>query len=131
MAEPCLVAVVGGPPLRPGFHERHRRWHDEPGQCESRDPDPEARRRVVPLSLAASEPPAISRWRGWTEMVLVALGFSSLTAILTYPLAFRLGSIGRVDNGDGQFSIWNVAWVARALVLDPLHVFDANIFYPH
>src|SRR4029453_1423565 len=28
------------------------------------------------------------------------------------------------------FSIWNVAWVARTLVLDPLHVFDANIFYP-
>jgi hypothetical protein len=64
-------------------------------------------------------------------MALVALGFSGLTVILTYPLAFRLGSIGRVDNGDGQFSIWNVAWVARTLVLDPLHVFDANIFYPH
>src|SRR5262245_45697696 len=64
-------------------------------------------------------------------MALVVLGFSSLTVILTYPLTFRLGSIGRVDNGDGQFSIWNVAWVARALVLDPLHVFDANIFYPH
>ena len=63
-------------------------------------------------------------------MALVALGFSGLTVIVTYPLAFRLGSIGRVDNGDGQFSIWNVAWVARTLVLDPLHVFDANIFYP-
>jgi hypothetical protein len=64
-------------------------------------------------------------------MALIALGFSSLTIVLTYPLAFRLRSIGRVDNGDGQFSIWNVAWVARTLVLDPLHVFDANIFYPH
>jgi hypothetical protein len=86
----------------------------------------------VPPSFAASEPSApISRWRGWRETALVVLGFSSLTVILTYPLAFRLGSIGRVDNGDGQFSIWNVAWVARTLVLDPLHVFDANIFYPH
>jgi hypothetical protein len=28
-------------------------------------------------------------------------------------------------------AIWNVAWVARTLVTDPLHVFDANIFYPH
>jgi len=55
-----------------------------------------------------------------------------LTAALTAPLAFRLGSVAyRVGNGDGQFSIWNTAWVARALVLDPLHVFDANIFYPH
>jgi hypothetical protein len=24
-----------------------------------------------------------------------------------------------------------VAWVARTLIVDPLHVFDANIFYPH
>lgn len=59
------------------------------------------------------------------------LGFSALTIVFTYPLAFHIGSIARVDNGDGQFSIWNVAWVARALVRDPLHVFDANIFYPH
>ncbi len=43
----------------------------------------------------------------------------------------RMGKVGRVDNGDGKLSIWNVAWVARALVADPRHVFDANIFYPH
>src|SRR5207253_3779982 len=48
-----------------------------------------------------------------------------------YPLALHPGTLARVDNGDGQFPIWNVAWVARALVLDPRHVFDANIFYPH
>ena len=54
-----------------------------------------------------------------------------LTVALTYPFAFNLGHVGRVDNGDGQFSIWNVAWVARTLVADPRHVFDANIFYPH
>ena len=66
------------------------------------------------------------------EFAIVLLGFAALTALLTFPLAFHLGSLAyRIDNGDGQFSIWNVAWVARALVLDPLHVFDANIFYPH
>ncbi|HMD35134.1 MAG TPA: hypothetical protein VKH42_09205 [Vicinamibacterales bacterium] len=68
---------------------------------------------------------------GWREFVVAALGFSALTVVFTFPLAFHLGSVGRADNGDGQFSIWNVAWVARALVVDPLHVFDANIFYPH
>ena len=61
---------------------------------------------------------------------MLAVG-AVLTVALTYPLAFKIGSVGRVDNGDGQFSIWNVAWVARTLVVDPLHVFDANIFYPH
>lgn len=59
------------------------------------------------------------------------LVFVALTAALTYPLAFRLGSVAyRPDNGDGQFSVWNTSWVARALVLNPRHVFDANIFYP-
>ncbi len=68
---------------------------------------------------------------GWRELLLVLLVSSTLTAAMTYPIAFRMGSVGRVDNGDGQFSIWNVSWVARTLVVDPRHVFDANIFYPH
>lgn len=68
---------------------------------------------------------------GWREAASVCLLFSALTVLLTFPLAIHLGSVGRADNGDGQFSIWNVAWVARTLVVDPLHVFDANIFYPH
>lgn len=73
-----------------------------------------------------------SRDRGAREAVLVVLGFALLTAALTAPLAWRMGAVAyRVSNGDGQFSIWNTAWVARALVRDPWHVFDANIFYPH
>jgi hypothetical protein len=67
----------------------------------------------------------------WPELTGVALAFVALTVVMTFPLAFRVGTLGRVDNGDGQFSIWNVAWVARTLVVDPRHVFDANIFYPH
>lgn len=72
------------------------------------------------------------RLRGLREAVLVTVGFAVLTAALTAPLAFRLGAVAyRISNGDGQFSVWNTAWVARALVRQPLHVFDANIFYPH
>jgi hypothetical protein len=67
----------------------------------------------------------------YRELGLVLLASALLTAALTYPLAFKIGHVGRIDNGDGQFSIWNVAWVARTLVVDPRHVFDANIFYPH
>jgi hypothetical protein len=65
------------------------------------------------------------------ELALVVLVAAALTVAMTYPVAFEMGRVGRVDNGDGQISIWNVAWVARTLVVDPLHVFDANIFYPH
>src|SRR5215510_11618097 len=71
----------------------------------------------------------MTRRRG--ELAAVVLVSAILAVVFTYPIAFKLGRSGRVDNGDGQLSIWNVAWVARALVLDPLHVFDANIFYPH
>jgi hypothetical protein len=69
--------------------------------------------------------------RGWREGALVLLAYAGITAALTYPLVFHLGTLGRTENNDAQFSIWNVAWVARTLVVDPRHVFDANIFYPH
>src|SRR6185295_8512365 len=65
------------------------------------------------------------------ELAAVVLGCGILAVVFTYPIAFKLGRSGRIENGDGQLSIWNVAWVARTLVVDPLHVFDANIFYPH
>jgi hypothetical protein len=68
---------------------------------------------------------------GWREMLLVITTAALLAVGFTYPLVLRMGHVGRIDNGDGQFSIWNVAWVARSLILDPLHVFDANIFYPN
>lgn len=66
------------------------------------------------------------------EATLALAGFAILTALLTAPLAFRLGDVSyRIGNGDGQFSVWNTAWVARALVRQPSRVFDANIFHPH
>ena len=65
------------------------------------------------------------------ELAFITLGLTLLTIHLTYPLAVHLGTLGRIDNTDAQFAIWNVAWVARTLVVDPRHVFDANIFYPH
>jgi hypothetical protein len=65
------------------------------------------------------------------EAIAILVVSALLTIGLAYPIASNLGQVGRVDNADGQFSIWNVAWVARTLVVDPLHVFDANIFYPN
>ena len=64
------------------------------------------------------------------EPFLVFAAAVVLAVVMTYPLAFRLGSIGRIDSGDGQWSIWVVAWVAHALLTDPLHVFDANSSAP-
>ena len=79
------------------------------------------------MIAASADGPPIGAWR---ERVLVLLAGATLAVALTWPLAPKLGRIGR-DDADARFSIWNVAWVAHALATDPVHVFDANIFYPH
>jgi hypothetical protein len=67
------------------------------------------------------------------ELVLVSAAGIALAILMTWPLATGLGHLGRTlgTDADGQFSIWNIAWVARTIVADPLHLFDANIFSPH
>jgi hypothetical protein len=66
------------------------------------------------------------------ELALVLLGFAALTVTLTFPLVLHPGSLTyNLTNNDSQFSIWNVAWVARTLVVNPLNIFNANIFFPH
>jgi hypothetical protein len=77
--------------------------------------------------------PARSGRAGLLEFAVVVAGLSALTAAMTYPLAFKLSSHGYRLHvvGDHQYSVWNVAWVAHALLTNPLQVFHANIFYPH
>jgi hypothetical protein len=65
------------------------------------------------------------------ERWLVALAAAALTTLLLYPISIHPGRHARADSSDGQFSLWNVAWVARTIVADPVHLFDANIFHPH
>jgi hypothetical protein len=63
------------------------------------------------------------------ELVGATGAFIVLTLMLTYPQIRRLSS----DTGwhyDALFSVWRLAWVAHQLPRDPLHLFDANIFYP-
>jgi hypothetical protein len=55
----------------------------------------------------------------------------AIAVVMTWPLARGLDRLGRTTTMDGLYSIWNVAWVAHALVSDPLDLFNANIFYPH
>jgi hypothetical protein len=71
------------------------------------------------------------RSRGFTEATLVVLAATALTIVATFPVAFRLDRVGRVNTDDGRWSIWVVSWVAHKLTSDPLRVFHANIFYPH
>lgn len=65
-----------------------------------------------------------------TEALSLVLAAIALSVYFTWPLASDLGGLGRIALGDGQFSVWNVAWVAHALTSDAA-VFNANIFHPH
>ena len=67
------------------------------------------------------------------EILAVSVAGIALAVLMTWPLATDLAHLGRTlpNDADGQFSIWNIAWVARTIVADPLHLFDANIFHPH
>jgi hypothetical protein len=71
------------------------------------------------------------RARGLLEALLVLVLAVVVTAVLTHPLVLKMDRVGRVNTGDGQLSIWNVAWVAHALTTQPRQLYHANIFYPH
>jgi hypothetical protein len=66
-------------------------------------------------------------WRArWGALAL----FMLLTVVHTWPLANEPGRWGRNTSADTQLNAWTLAWVAHQIVRDPLHLFDANIFYP-
>ena len=56
--------------------------------------------------------------------------FGLLAAVHTWPLASNPAHLSRNDNGDALLNTWAIAWVAHQLPRDPVHLFDANIFYP-
>src|SRR3954451_8789854 len=68
--------------------------------------------------------------RTWWLHTAIALAlFVALTLINAWPLAVAPNTtVGQ--HGDAFFSVWRLAWVAHQLRANPLHLFDANIFYP-
>lgn len=61
--------------------------------------------------------------------LLVCLAFAALAAILTYPQVLHFAT-SVPFHSDPYFSIWRLGWVARQIVRDPRHLFEANIFFP-
>jgi hypothetical protein len=63
------------------------------------------------------------------ELLGAAALYGALTVALTYPQVLVLAT--HTDpHYDALFSIWRLAWIAHQLPLDPLRLFDANIFHP-
>ena len=65
------------------------------------------------------------------RFVWVSLAVFILLAVLhTWPLALSPSTLSRNDNMDTVLHKWTLAWLAHQIVADPIHLFDANIFYP-
>jgi hypothetical protein len=56
--------------------------------------------------------------------------FAGLAILHTWPLITDPDHLSRNDNADTMLNEWTVAWIAHQVPRDPLHLFDANIFYP-
>jgi len=83
------------------------------------------------VNRPAAAPGAGNRLRaGAARDAGALLLFAALTVAHTWPLATAPGSLSRHDNGDALLNEWAIAWVVHQLPRDPVHLFDANIFYP-
>jgi hypothetical protein len=53
-----------------------------------------------------------------------------VSIVMTWPLVLHLGTDVPQDLGDPLFDSWQVAWMGHALLHQPLHLFQANRFWP-
>ncbi|HUG54997.1 MAG TPA: hypothetical protein VMR21_15405 [Vicinamibacteria bacterium] len=64
----------------------------------------------------------------------MAAAYAALAVFTTWPLALHLGDhiVGHAPReATPALNIWSMAWVVHQLPRDPLHLFDANSFYPY
>jgi len=57
--------------------------------------------------------------------------FAALTILMTAPFSLHAASRVLSIGTDTDLMIWTLGWDVHAIVAQPLHLFDANIFYPH
>jgi hypothetical protein len=91
--------------------------------------------RPAPGATRPSEGPG-GRWRTSPTIRAREVGAAcaagvALSVLATWPLVLHLGSRISPDLGDPIRTAWQIAWVGHAMLHNPLHLFDANAFYPH
>ncbi|MGH2865944.1 MAG: hypothetical protein ACRDJX_11960, partial [Solirubrobacteraceae bacterium] len=99
-------------------------------------PDPSKPARE---SGPANAPAGAQRRIGWApsptfargEIALVALSGLLLAILTSWPLVLHMSSRIAPDLGDPVRTALEIAWVGHAMLHDPLHLFDANAFYPY
>src|SRR2546421_231468 len=68
--------------------------------------------------------------RPLSRELLIFLGFILLTALMTWPWVLHLRD-AVADRGDPYMIAWTLWWDYHQTFHDPLHLFDANVFYPY
>jgi hypothetical protein len=61
---------------------------------------------------------------------LVVVFFAALTGLLAAPLSLHPAERALPLSADTRLFLWTLSWDVHALASDPLHLFDANIFFP-
>jgi len=69
---------------------------------------------------------------GWRAVALVAVVFTILSLLATWPLALNLNDsfLGSFKANDMRFNLWVIFWGYHSLFSDPLNLHHANIYYP-
>jgi hypothetical protein len=67
----------------------------------------------------------------WREALAAAGAGVALAVVMTWPLVLHLGSDIGKDTGDPLLETWQVAWIGHALLHAPLHLWQANTFWPY
>jgi hypothetical protein len=70
------------------------------------------------------------RYRVLHSPALICALYGLLALISTHPLWRHLATAVPSDIGDPLLNTWILAWDGHALLTDPAHLFDANIFFP-
>ncbi len=65
------------------------------------------------------------------EIVWAIVAGVALAVLTSWPLVLHMSTRIAPDLGDPVRTAWQVAYVGHAMLHDPLHLFDANVFYPH
>jgi hypothetical protein len=109
-----------------------------PARAPTGSPDPadpeRAAREYARTDGAGPSAAGRGRWSpalGRSEVLWVVFAGIALALITTWPLILHMPSRIAPDLGDPVRTAWEVAWVGHAILDQPLHLFDANVFYPH
>lgn len=83
----------------------------------------------IPATVERAQMPSVTTGV-WRRRALIGLLFFGLALVMIRPDPRSLGD-SFPDLADPVLNSWTLSWSAHAIVTDPLHLFDANIFWPH